>query len=414
MNPTQRDYLKHTWSELRERFREIGARQPEYELEWDEVADNIRFGVDIFHQIVDSHVEACKFVIEDLESPSKTRRYYTDLMDQLYGNLYRIRRGYLGWFVTEFRNRLVYYLFINDLILSLCKKFPVFEKVKYIIGPTGALQTQRFGSILAGRPLGLLDTQLKKDLANIIEGQPVHGIECDPGESLDRQMVLGHELSHILLRIDKELLKQVSSIYHNREVQVVFKTLKFSPDHVIELFCDFSAAWHFGPAYGKAFMEEILHYPKYESASHPSRIRRLGVILDALSGKLKSPYLAKMRAYYREHGEEEGALKKSDVAVITKEFKRILKSLGSRRYIPRDVMAGMRRHIRDNIPIIFEDIRDFVNNLPADKRELPKNQQVHYDDFLKESLRKTVMWRQFTQKVKELGLQPLLAPTLSP
>jgi hypothetical protein len=410
MNPSQKDYLTQAWSELLSRFRELGARGIDYEVKWDEVATNIGFASDFLTQIIGKHQQLCETIIKELESPSKLYEFYINLMDQLYGNLYHFRKIFLSWFAAAFHNRLVHYLFVHDLLSTLSEKYPGLQNVHYIIGPTGAIQTERFGVILAGRAVGLLDPQLKAYLTNTTK-EPIHGIECDPGESLDRQVILGHELFHILLWTDEDYLHQVRAIYNNSHVRTVFNSPYFSEGHIVELFCDFGAAWHFGPAYGKAFMEEVLHYTKLETRTHPSRITRLRVILDALSGKLKSPYLDRMRRYSRERAQPQDRFSREDVKVLTREFRRLLKQKNIPRYIPKDAATEMELHIRENIPIIYQDIRAFLNNLPPDKKALPKRQQTHYDDFLRESVRKSVMWRQFTQAMKDLKMHPLLAPT---
>lgn len=412
MDPPQKEYLKKVWSELLGRFRELSEREIEYEVEWDEVARNVRAAYGLFSELLKKYILLCETILKELDAPWKPYRFYINLMDQLYGNLYYIRRCFLSWFAAAFPNRLLYYLFFCDLFSTLSKEFPTLENVRCIIGPTGAIRTERFGLILVGRTTGLLESQLRADLAAIAKA-PVHGIECDPGESLDRQLILGHELFHILLQADESRLNQVVSIYHNSSVRVAFTTPLFSENHIVELFCDFAAARHFGPAYGKAFIEEIMLYEKQETPTHPSRIVRLWVILEALSGKLRSPYLARMRLYSRKNAGDELRLRRKDVGVLIKEFKRILKDMRIRRYIPKDIAGKVKQHIRQNIPIVYQDIRDLLNNLPPDKRELTRRQQDNYDAFSTESVRKSVMWRQFTKAMTDLEMHPLLPDELT-
>jgi len=258
-----------------------------------------------------------------------------------------------------------------------------------------------------------LDPEVRTRLQQVRE-TTISGFECDFEEPLDRQMVLGHEIFHVLVRLNPTLIMKFEKIISKEEVKTIFGKVghPLNLGHMEELFCDFGAAWFFGPAYAKAFIEEIPFREKERTGTHPQRVVRVLMILGTQPKKKKfHPYFMEVSRYLKGHKDEVN-LSRQDMEIIAEEFRLILRSLGLERYKPLGNVDIIKRCIENNIPYIYaqhkQDIRGLLNNLP-DRLTLSERAQQNYNDFVFESIRKNIMWYEFTNEAKKLKAK--LPPT---
>jgi hypothetical protein len=261
--------------------------------------------------------------------------------------------------------------------------------VKYVVVPAGEIAVLPLANLA-----GLCRAPFCDDTKNLLNSVREKKVFCfliyDPDEPLERLILLGHEIFHVLCALDPSILEKLDAMRGT-----------FTKEQIVELFCDFAASWHFGPAYGKQFIEKIEFSPLIPPPSHPQRILRIVAILRAL-GRLNHYYVKEIRDFYNDRRNEISPSERQQTKDIVGDFPDLLESLGIERFKPEELKGEIATHFEKNVPYVYRDIRNMVNHLPETDMSNGK-ERLKLQTFLMESIRKTSMARVFVEKVKEKG-----------
>lgn len=416
MNTSEKESLTEALSSLTSRLEELLRREVQYEEEWRTISGSIKTVHNTFNEVVNAYILQCKLLLKGMDSSFWPYEFFNNFVEYLYRCSFQLRTLYPFVFAPPSPNRLYYYLFLKELLNCFPKSLSMPQDIKYVMIATGDVAHWPIQEVLLGKIKAFeqfLDPEVRKRLQQVRE-TTISGFECDFEEPLDRQMVLGHEIFHVLVRLNPALVIKFGEIISRGEVKTIFGKAghPLNLGHIEELFCDFGGARFFGAAYAKAFIEEIPFREKARTGTHPQRVARVLMILNAFPKKKKfHPYLTQVSRYLRAHKDEVN-LSREDIEIIGREFRLILRILGLERYKPSDTMDTIKRCIENNIPYIYaqrkQDIRGLLNNLP-DRLTLSERAQQNYNEFVFESIRKNIMWYEFTNEAKKLKAK--LPPT---
>ena len=409
MNTSEKESLTEALSSLISRLEELLRREVQYEEEWKAIYGSIKKVHTTFNEVVNAYILQCKLLLKGMDSSFWPYVFFNNFVEHLYRCSFQLRILYPFMFAPPSHNRLYYYLFLSELLKCFPKSPSTPRDIKYVMIPTGDVAHWPIQEVLIGKIEAFerfLDPEVRTRLQQVRE-TTISGFECDFEEPLDRQMVLGHEIFHILVRLNPALIIKLEEIVRREEVKTIFGKVghPLNLGHMEELFCDFGAAWFFGPAYAKAFIEEIPFREKERTGTHPQRVVRVLMILGTRPKKKKfHPYFMEVSHCLKGHKDEVN-LSRQDIEIIAEEFRLILRSWGLERYKPLDNVDIIKRCIENNIPYIYaqhnQDIRGLLNNLP-DRLTLTERARQNYNDFVFESIRKNIMWYEFTNETKKL------------
>jgi len=154
----------------------------------------------------------------------------------------------------------------------------------------------------------------------------------------------------------------------------------------------------------------------FGTATHPPRLVRASILLKAWERQKDAPCrgIEHTKTFKRCVEREEPALDKEAVTWITGEFRDILERvLKVPKYKLKADTSVVIKYFENNIPFLFEDVRDFFNGLP-EREKLPEHVRGHFDVFLQETLRKNYLHRAFRNAMVPVrGLFPGLG-TIAP
>jgi hypothetical protein len=343
-------------------------------------------------------------------------RYLENRVRQLF-EFTNFLRKYSELLFSPFTFELAYlFSFIEDLLGTFPPKTRLGRGETFTLIPTGTFSTLPFSDWLTMglRKVGISERQESE----------IYCFECVSKLRLDRSAVLFHELIHVLIYKNQALINScLTEMMNNENISSLFNSLSHltppidSCSHLKEYFCDFASAWHLGPIYAKAFLDEIEYYPKGITYSHPPAGFRAKLIIETLNRETPKS----IRDFYGKEKErlaqrlgvnmdviERGLMEISHkyASILTLQF-RIIK-LKMRKVPPKKVIL---KYIEHNLPFIYEDIRLFLNGLPdlkniketLAKRELDAKQIDNYFiEFLQESVLRSNAFRIFRSGAEKL------------
>jgi hypothetical protein len=179
-----------------------------------------------------------------------------------------------------------------------------------------------------------------------------------------------------------------------------------------ELFCDYAAAWFFGPMYLQSFADEMSYHSAQGSDTHPSGHVRSRMLLytnsshAACRGYKAVSLYAKLKSSDATHAPSEEALKQWG-----RKFAKALGNIGLEKYRFVDRSGLIVRFFEANIPFVTLDVRDLINNLPENRFDSKPLER--YSDLVSESLRKMNLLRLAKDFVREPELLFSIPPPLA-
>lgn len=401
MNISEKNRLKENIIKLKNRLNELRNRYIEIDPAWKFIYESVFTVHESFKKIIDALIKQCEVFLKEIDYSSRSYEIFHELINLLYIEVDYLRKDFFDLFPKTFTNRLYLYLFMRELLLTFPPSTKVSERLKYIMIPTGYIGTWPIHKTLVGRAHSWVDFEIQKDIEEIKENEVI-GFECDPEESLDRWIIEGHEIFHVLIdktpRI-KEQLTKIENRYKQEFGGLFFHDQPETMHYIKELFCDFGATWHFGPAYGKAFIDEIVFSTSKATKTHPQRVIRVMVIRSALQG-IPHPYREEINKFYKTYRHEVAGIQSQGIEFLRKEFISMVKSCDISQYKPQQIKDRIKKHFEHNLPYLYQDIREFLNNLPKEN-ELEKDTQRHFKNLILESLRKNILYHQFTEHIRE-------------
>ncbi|MBI5208332.1 MAG: hypothetical protein HY934_11175 [Candidatus Firestonebacteria bacterium] len=404
MTISEKNCLNDRISKLKDRLNELKNRNILYNTNWNFIDFSIKSAHIFFNQIIDIFIEQCNIFLKDIDSFTKKNNYelFYEKINLLYYKTAHLRECFVYFFQTQFTNRIYIYLFMRDIIDTLSTNNNL-KNLNFILIPTGRTATYPIHFYLLGKNYSSwLDFNLI-DKINSIVIKEIRCFECDPEEPLERQLIEGHEIFHILLKKETNIENSFKTILSNYKITNLFinNDKDIEMNYIKELFCDFASAWHFGPAYGKAFIEDIAFTTIMETNKHPQRVLRIIIILEALQKHKKHPYTLEVKNFYKNHKIEYSyGVDKNNIRLIIDEYKKILKSLKISYYYSNDLKEKIKNYFEHNLPYLYNDVREFLNNLP-NKKNLSNKAQRYYEIFILESIRKNTLWHEFNQEIRK-------------
>jgi len=222
--------------------------------------------------------------------------------------------------------------------------------------------------------------------------------ECHRDRNFERQAVLAHEIIHIIVRNNTKLSEGLKTIAKDPTTEVILNTSNSELlGQVEELFCDYAAAWFYGPVYLQAFAEEISHYPVALSDTHPAADLRAKFLLESHAA-FKKHRGYKILSQYFKLRKQSNIPKPKQLRKLASKFEGTLLSLGLVKYVHTDQTDQISRSFEHNIPAVAKDIRTFINSLP---QRQPTDDIKRYGELVSESLRKTNLLRQVKNYMRE-------------
>lgn len=415
MKTAEKESLKEALVRLVSRLEELLSRQVEFEEGWDIIYINIKTVHNKFKDVVNAYILQSNYLKDSIETSQWTYAFFNSVVDYLYLCTFKLRNLFPYLFGPPSPNRLYYYCFLDELLNCFPKTDNMPSTIKYVMIGTGDIAHWPIQEMLIGRNISFeaLLIPEAKAIFEDIKATNISGFECDFQEPLDRQIVLAHEFFHILVDFNPAVKSKFREIIGKPEVISVFDRVGQSLNlgHIEELFCDFGATWFFGPAYAKAFIEEIVFRERERTETHPQRVVRLLVILSTYPKKTKyHKYFQVFNRYYQ--GQRQIVeLSLDDIEVIAKEFKKIMSDLALKRYTHPDDMYLVRNCLCNNVSYMYTeksaDVRQLMNNLP-EKTSLSEREQNNYNDFIFESIRKNILLSEFN------SIKSTLRPRIPP
>ncbi len=410
MNISEKALARKSLTSLISRLEELSSRDIEVEEGWHEISENISKVHIIFVKVIQAFILECKCRLDELDSTSWPYYLLDALIEHLYRSTFLLRWLHAHLFTSPSPNRLYFYLFFSEIRHCFRNVSVVPTDMGCVMIGTGsmahwALDVALVGKIKSFRMLLHAEVRDKLDIAS---ATTISGFECDFQEHLDRQMILTHELFHLIVRQNPDIKAELTGIAANPSIQGVFTAGGHPPlngGQIEELFCDFGSAWFFGPIYVKAFLEEIVFREKGGSDSHPHRMTRLQMLLCYWPKKKKyHPYIQDLSEYIKIH-KSTSITSLQDAQIIAAEFRSLLTSKGFKRYAPLDDTQRVKGCLDNNTSYIYSeqdgDLRRLFNSVP-NIGDLAEKARKNYQEFLLESIRKNVMWREFHSMKNEL------------
>ena len=373
MTASKKAFLKHRLEDLIQRLRELRADEVIIQ-EWSEpgrgkllvLLKNLNEAIDqVIRYCETRYLDRLSVVVEFKDIEHRIKEFFHFIL---------FLRMYRECLLPAYKRPLeTLFSLVGDLYGTLPSSVGLDRDTPFILLPAGTFTAARFRDLLIlVLPSG--------DYSNQPEGdqREIFFLECASNIRLDLSAVLCHEVMHTLLfRNEAKILPRLEKLQKKPAVISYFSMLDKTESildqesHLIEHFCDYAAAWHYGNGYASAFVSEIDYYPKEMSASHPSAAMRIEVIWRGCRGKPN--VLKAYRARSRQEVKRSGlGLSICDMAVkeMEKEFNSILVSrLSMKRYLglkqPKSNMdCAMVRYLENNIPYTYSDVRHFFDALP--------------------------------------------------
>ena len=410
MNISEKALAKKSLTRLISRLEELSSRDIEVEEGWYEISENISKVHTIFVEVVQAFILECKRRLDELDSTLWPYHLLDALIEYLYRSTFLLRWLYAHLFTSPSPDRLYFYLFFSEIRHCFRNVSVVPTDIGCVMIGTGSMAHWALDETLVGkiRSFRMLLHPEARDKLDRASANAIAGFECDFQEYLDRQMILTHELFHLIVRKNPDIKTELTNIAANPSIQGIFTAAGHSPlneGQIEELFCDFGSAWFFGPIYVKAFLEEIVFREKGGSSSHPHRMTRLQMLLCYWPKKKKyHPYIQDLSEYIKIH-KSTTIVSLQDVQIIATEFRSVLIRKGFKRYAPLDDTQRVKWCLDNNTSYIYSeqdgDLRKLFNSIP-NIEDLAEKARKNYQEFLLESIRKNVMWREFQSMKKEL------------
>ncbi len=423
--------LDHLVAELEE----LKERKLVIKTGWKDIDDDVEKIYDFFLKTIEHYIDGCKYLRDVM--PKIPRAYWSidlweELIDFQYYKAHHFRTFSLRFFPPPTVERLYNYLFINDVLRTFPKDLNLMFNIKFLVTHSNIIAlfpiqeallglAHSINTVIATASQITRDTRpspYSEEVLDSIEDIDAYAFECDPRERLQNKMILGHEIFHMILNknpiIEEKISLEFSSgtfdeyISNLEESGVILEEI--SPtSHLIELFCDFGAAWHLGPCFGFAALNELAYGGKEASSSHPPRSARIKLILNIFKYQRHSS-ISRLKENAAVYNNEMRSINDSTISSIFNVFKKIIiDELKIKRYKPSSIQEKVKKHIFHRIPFIYgKDIRELFNNVPP-TREISNIKTDDLNKFLFESIRKNLMWLTFEKAmIKKTSIKPKL------
>lgn len=404
-------------SDTVERFQKLIDKEIHGELLWRQVSNHVHYTVDLFRKIISIYVKQCEKIKLEIQSLSKINQgdyvFYHKRIDELNNKClgyYRARSLIL--FSQNFDNQLILYLFLEDLISIFPSAMSFLRKdVHFFFVPLGQILTWPLHKELTEQAIiSWMDDDLMIEL-NSLQQRDIRGLGAVPEENITSQIVLAHEIFHIIVDKTSSMADRLNELAHEGSTITLFNqhNSQILESWIEELFCDYGALFVFGPIFGREIVKELVYTTGYASETHPPRKWRILFILEMLKDT-KSPSVTRIRNYFKSIEYEQTNINESQIKVISGKFQIMLSQLGLKQYTYSNKRTQIyEKNFLNRIPYEYKkDIRELLNNLPNDE-ELSLQQRKDINLMVIESIRKNTLKREFEEIMEKMAMDRSLA-----
>lgn len=401
-------------SDTTERFQKLIDKEIQGELLWRQLSRHVCSTLDLGRSVISIYIKQCEEVRLEVESLSHIDQgdytFYHKRVDDLNKYLAYYRGRFLSLFSQNFDGQLILYLFLEDLIAIFPPSMDYLRKdVHFFFEPMKYIATWALHKELTVQALPWMEDNLKVKLNNL-QQRDTRGLGAVHEESIVSQIILAHEIFHVILAKNDSVKDNLNEIAHQVSTITLFNKDDYQvlENWIEEFFCDYGASFLFGPIFGREFAKELVYTTGHSTDTHPPRKWRISFILDMLRN-IKNPFVTKIRNYYKSIEYEQIDINIDQVRAISDKFQIILLQLGLKRYTYSNKRKEIyERNFENKIPYEYKkDIRDLLNNLPKDEN-LSLQGRKDINLMVVESIRKNTLKREFEETMEKMAIDESL------
>jgi len=368
---------------------------------WPSIESTITVAHESFCRAIECFIRPCELYKDHLNSDRRPFSIWQAFLADLWSCVDFLRAVHNRLFCHDYTDVIYHHILIEEMLACFPEDLRG-AQLRFLLLPSGELLVWPLQEELAAWAPLWFDQNHIGEFEAINNDEPVICFECHRERNFERQYVLAHEMFHIICRRNPSLLDMFARLAQSDDTAEVLDAEHNEswPSQIEELFCDYAAAWFFGPMYLQSFADEMSYYSAQGSDTHPNGHVRAEMLLSSnISNKACRGYKA-VRRYVR--------LKKPNIGSRPSErvlkrwgqsFEKKLWEIGLKKYSFHDQSAVIRNSFKANIPFVTQDIRDLINSLPENRFDSERLE--HYSDLVSESLRKTNLLRLAKDYVRE-------------
>ena len=363
---------------------------------WPEIQQTIELSHSIFRSVIECFIAPCEDFLRTLKRNKTPFNIWQACITELWTKVDRLRMYHGRIFCNDYLDVIYHHIMIAEMFACLPES--LVGSRQFILMPTGTLAVWPLREEFSESVPYWFDKRFVDKFKDLLQGEFVECFECHREKNFERQYVLAHEIFHIIVRQNKNLRDMFADIekYLPEDLQNVFGDSNTWTFQIEELFCDFAAAWFFGPTYMKAFADEMAYYGVQGSSTHPPGDLRAKFLLISATGQKKHSGYRALKSYLELRDQSDNSPSEKSLITLKNAFEGCLDNLKLKRFKLARISKKVLLSFKKNIPFVVDDIRIFMNNLPPDNKVASIS---HYTELMSESLRKTNLLRQVKEYV---------------
>ena len=363
---------------------------------WPEIQKTIELSHSIFRSVIECFIDPCEHFLKTLKTNKLPFKIWQACIAELWSKVDRLRMYHSRLFCSDYFDIIYHHIMIEEMFACLPKS--LVGSRRFILMPTGELGVWALREEFSESVPFWFGKEFVDKFKKLLQGESVECFECHREKNFERQYVLGHEIFHIIVRENKILQNMFVDIekYLPQDLKSIFGDSDTWTFQIEELFCDFAAAWFFGPTYMKAFADEMAYYGVQGSSTHPPGDLRAKFLLISARGQTKHPGFRALESYLDLREQNDNSPSKKSLVTLKDAFGGCLSNLKLKRFELARIDKQVLLSFEKNIPFVVDDIRILMNNLPPDDKGASIS---HYTELMSESLRKTNLLRQVKEYV---------------
>jgi len=400
MKQDEQDQVSRGLSDIIERLKSLSREPINAFPQWPDISRTIGLAHSMFLIAIQRFIDPCESYITYISESPYSFNIWQKFLSDLWTRVDYLRNLHNRLFHNDYTQLIYHHILIDEMFGCLVESLRR-AKIRFLLLPSGELQEQSLNHELTYLAPGWFQQNFIAAFQNIIDEEPIEYFECLWEKDFEFQYVLAHEVFHAIIRYNGQLKEKLDEVALQADAKI--KDCLSGPQeswfgHFEELFCDFAAAYYFGPRYMKSFANEIRYYMVQGSSTHPPADLRAKFLL-ATNADVKDCIGYKSVESYLHLRKQSSALPdKPCLKKLGDQFADALKAIGLHKFTFIDQVKIVNDSFKHNIPFVVSDVRILVNNLPPTD-SAPTIER--YCDLVAESLRKTNLLRQAKKYVRE-------------
>jgi len=349
-------------------------------------------------QCIDLFVTQLQKSLNEIASDPRDYEEWRDRLESLWKAVQLLRTIQRRLTHSDDNSIIYHYIFIEEMLECLDKSVLPEENRHFVVVPSGNLCVWFINEAFADVCMDWFDEDICDQFEQLKHRSPIWCSECLVESNIEWQSVLAHEVFHIAVGNHTPLREFLDRMSLETWLQGVLGVSGDTRSQVEEAFCDFAAAWFYGPIYLQAFADEVSYYDINPSWSHPASDLRAKFLLLMNRKQKATKYYKALRHYLdvRKGTSNAGSTNKC-LSRIGKLFQEQLSRNGLNAYQHIDKVDEVAKCFEHNIPFVTNDVRDLINNLPVCPSRDDRRRQGM---LISESLRRINIIRQAKEHIR--------------